>query len=80
MVLPGDGPICEIDYFDCNEEGKISSFDLRKSTISFMLLATLSTPTNLILLSKIFDDDRRVRSDWKIAKRTWLSDKLDLLS
>jgi hypothetical protein len=68
MVLPGDGPICEFDYFDCNEEGKISSFDLCKSMISFLLLAMLSTPTNLILLSYHFDDDRRITSDRRIAE------------
>jgi hypothetical protein len=67
MVLPGDGPICEKVYFDCNEEGKISSLDGCKSMISFLLLATLSTPTNLILLSYHFDDDRRL-SDRRIAK------------
>jgi hypothetical protein len=68
MVLPGNGTICEIDYFACNEDGKIRSFDLRKSMISFLLLATLSTPTSLILLSYRFDDDRPVRSDRQIAE------------
>jgi hypothetical protein len=70
MVLPGDGPICEIDYdFDCNEEGKISYIHAGKLIISVLLLAMLSTtPTNLILLSYHFDDDRPIRSARRIAK------------
>jgi hypothetical protein len=68
MALPRNTPICNIDYFACNEGGKISSFDLRKSMISFLLLATMSTPINPILLSYHFDDDRPIKSDRRIAE------------